>query len=275
MEFFGRRRVLGAAALLGSAIGSRSAAAVGPAAGPIDLTDKANAPMIYRKLVWSLGEGFGGWWLNGVRYIQIGAELTPLWDMHVGMLFSVRDLVGGLFEVASISSSFYTDLKTGDYLKQFTDPLTGKAVEIHYFTPKVSRMRYGPKGPLEAAMPGKVSRLSLGAPMLEGGKIWLREDHILQFAGPPSAPIILVNDLSTYFAAADVIADPAVSMAPAGQIFSDLLDRPAWISGPGLFYSRAYGQKVSRIEDMPETWRMLMRRTYPDIYNNPKAALGG
>jgi hypothetical protein len=44
---------------------------------------------------------------------------------------------------------------------------------------------------------------------------------------------------------------------------------------PGTYFSRCYGRKVFRYEQMPAVWRALFEAKFPDVAGNPGALLRG
>jgi hypothetical protein len=277
-----RRRVLGGMAAAGAAslIGAPAWAAdkASPRFDPDSLADQSLA---FRKLAFSLDGTIGFWWLRGTRYGLLDAVLTPFWEMHLGKFFTVRDLDGGNYEVTTVSTAFYTDLKTGAFIKTFLNPFTDKTITIGYFAPKPSKVIFGADG-MHPAASGPLASLkstgTLGETLVEGDRIVLRADHILSGAVSGYKGTVEVNDLTTYFGSLRDVLNPRIKSAPAAQTFSDINTWPAWLEmgdHPGNYYSRVYGEKVFTYNAMPKFWRDMMAQEYPDIAKDPAAALRG
>ena len=248
----------------------------------IDPKNKEDCALIFRKLAYSTDEKAGFWWLHGTRYTLVDSELTPLWEMHIGVIFSTRDLPDGSYEVRTLDLNFYTDLETGLFIRKFKNPFTSKVIDIHYYAPKPSTHVYSVNG-LEdkpgGALAGLISTGTIGPAWIEGDQVWVRGDHLLRT--PPDAnkaQRIRVNDLTTYIGRARDIADPSIKMAPASQSFSDINTWPGWLEmgdQPGSYYSRVQGHKVFSYDAMPALWRSLVAQEYPEVAKDPLRALAG
>jgi hypothetical protein len=249
------------------------------ATGGLDLADRRGQGLIFRKLAYAADERVGFSWLRGVRYALIDTDPLPLWEMHVGSLFSVRDLADGRYEVTTISTSFYTDLQTGAYLTRFLNPSTNQTIEISYFPPRPGRTIFDGNGPVAPATPPGLTRTDrIGPAEVVGDQVWITADVQLRGAAgqTPGERPIRVNDLTTYFGGLHEVADPSVMMPLSGQVFSDINSWPRWLGmgdRPGDYYSRCLGGKVAAYDAMPETWLRLMREVHPDIARDPAAAL--
>jgi hypothetical protein len=252
----------------------------------LDLKDPAVQSHVFQKLGYSLDGQLGFWHLQATRYGLVGAELFPFWEMHIGSFFTVRDLPGGGYEVSRMGIIFYTDIDTGEYMRRFKNPFTGKTVDVQYGVPKVKK--YAPPKPMRAAYDpiegqepppegalGLIRTGSLGSAWIQGDNIWIQQDHLLISPHLGEKPI-RYNDLTTYFGPLSDVLDPSVKMARAGHAFSDINNWPAWLEmgdAPGEYYSRGIGYKSFSYDEMPETWRKLAEREYPDLVKDPMKAL--
>jgi hypothetical protein len=281
VQDIGRRSLMGSAmatAALSAVTGPVGARPVGK---PLDPTDPKDIALIYRKLAFSMDEKPGYWWLQGRRFGLVDAELTPLWDMHVGTFFRTRDVADSdAFDVTLWSVSFYTDIDSGQYITSARNPYTGKEVAIQYFRPTAGTVRYNSKGRMDSgpAPAGLIRDGAIGPAWIEGDQVLVQGDYIARRDEAPGADRIRVNDLATYYGSKHQIADTFVASAPAGQIFSDINTWPDWLGmggRPGSYFSRAHGRKASAYELMPSRFRDLMSRLYPDIARHPAESLNG
>ena len=253
------------------------------AAEPLDTTSAQGIARVYRKLAWIAGEGFGIWWLKGRRYCAVPPTYLPFWDMLIGTLFEVRDVDAETYAVTTLTTTFYTDIATGALLETFHNPGTGKDQKVPYQTPHPSEQRYGVHGRMDepAGIPGTVTTRS-GEPgpiFIEGDDIWLRSDFSARaLPSDTTRPAFQVEDLSTYFGSLQAVANPAARAVPAGQVFTDLLNYPAWLEmgdRNGHFFSRCFGRKVFSAAAMPADWRRLMAEHHPQLLEDPRGALRG
>ncbi len=249
----------------------------------VDTANPRDLAMIYRKLAWIDGEGFGLWWLKGRRYAAVPPTYIPFWDMLIGVLFTVRDLDADTYAVTSLTTTFYTDIQSGALLETFHNPVTGRDVKVNYQPVRPTEHRYGLQGGLDEppAIP-ETSTIRTSAPgpaFVEGDDVWLRAD-VSARAVPtdPTRPAFQVEDLTTYFGSFQDIADPAARSIAAAQVFTDLLNYPAWLEmgdRNGHYFSRCFGRKVFGIDSMPQDWQRLMSENHPEILKDPRGALHG
>jgi hypothetical protein len=270
-----RRAVLGGLALGAAALSPAAALARGRA--PLDPV--ADLALIHRKLVWSGNADLTFSWLRGVRYALIDNRLLPLWDMHVGTIFRTRDLADG-YEVAALSTSFYTDLQTGRFLESFHNPITGATLPITYYPPQPQRIVYGASGRV-APTAGFLARLDqhveIGPAWFDGDTVAVASDYRAYSPDASPTPGVRVNDLSTNVGRLAEVADPHSPNPPATLIFNDLNTWPAWLGmgdRPGSYVSRAWGRKAFAWTEMPPVWRDLMQSRYPKIAADPAGPLG-
>jgi hypothetical protein len=275
--------LLGGEMLAAAAPAAISAARSAARLDTLDVADPRDVARIFRRLAWGPGEGFGIWWLKGRRYAAVPPTYVAFWDMLIGTLFTVSDLDAQTYSVRSLTTTFYTDIASGALLDTFHNPVTGREVKVSYQPPRASEQRFGLHGRLEDSppIPGTTASRSVepGPAFIEGGDVWLRADFAAR-AVPTDVtrPAFQVEDLSTYFGALKDVADPAATEIPAGQVFTDLLNYPAWLEmgdRSGHFFSRCFGRKVFTTDAMPQDWRRLMAEHHPDILQDPRAALRG
>jgi hypothetical protein len=271
--------LLGAAALASPS----SARTRAPARQNFNLQDPLDVGRMFRRLAFVDGAGFGIWWLKGRRYCAVPPNYIPMWDMLLGQLFTVRDLGEDSWSVTSMSTTFYTDIATGELISAFHNPVTGKDLVAPALVPRASERRYGPQGQtLETSLspiPGTTATHSTepGPAFIEGDDVWLRSDNSTR-AVPTDVTrqVLQVEDLTTYFGSLADVSNPDARAIPAGQVFTDLLNYPAWLEmgdRNGHFFSRCFGRKVFSTAAMPADWQRLMAKHHPEILRDPLAAL--
>ena len=263
---------------LGScALPSLAATGVGPGFDPADPKQLALA---FRKLAYSMDDKVSFWWMKGTRYGVVGSVATPFWEMHVGTWFTTRNLPDGNYEVRLAGANFYTAPGDDALLKRFANPYTGRTVEVPYTRPKASNTVYDLQGgnPFgSGSMPGMKTTVAtdIGPAWVQGDELMIRGDLVLH-AEPsdPAKRTFTVNDWSTYVGSLDAVLDPAQPNPPCAQMFTDVLDFPAWLQmgdQPGTYVSRCYGRKVPRYQDMPAVWRRHFEAVLPDLAADPGA----
>lgn len=277
-----------------TALGLIGAAAATPFAGipaararslNLDPAKPADTLLITRKLAHTMDTGIAYWWAKLSRMGMVDKVATPLWDVHVAALLTTRDVDDrGAYETTVISLVFYTDIRTGDFLQRFTNPYTGREVEINYFPPRPTRRIYSVDGPgtPPPERPGYevIDSHPLGPAVIQANDVWVRVDDITRMEPlkPDVGPVFRVNDWSTYHGALSDVADPDVLNAPATWHFNDILSWPPYLEmgdHPGDFMSRGFGRKVGAFSEMPAPLQALIRERHPAVYRDPAGALQG
>ena len=272
-------RVIGSG-VMGVAIGHGAALArTRPPLPPPDLTDPVQVANIYRKLAWSMDGGIGFWWLKGMRYAALPPRYTPFWNMLIGTLFKVRDIDAETYAVTTITTTFYTDLVSGELLESFKNPITGKTNKIPYAEPRPREQKFNRQGAIYDSSPPGTTTTRVAQPgpaWIEGDDVWLRSDMASRAVpDDPTRRAFQVEDLSTYFGSWREVADAARKAIPAGQVFTDLLNFPGWLEmgdRNGHYFSRCFGRKVFSTQSMPQDWQRFMQARYPDLLRDPVAA---
>ncbi len=277
----GRRPLLGSLMAAGAASAlPASARAASPKLLKLDPSKPEDVSLIFRKLAYATDERVGYWWLHGTRYGLIETKLYPLWRMHIGSLFTVRDLGGGAYETTRLSATFYGDLTTGKPLKTFLNPLNNKTIQLQYDPIRPVKVKYDVAGlmdPASGRVAAGVSNGAIGPAWIQGDDVWVQSDHISDV--PPTAPgkrPVRVSDIVTYYGSLRDVADPANKMPKAGYAFSDINSWPDWMEmddKPGDYYSRTIGRKVTSYAEMPEDWRQFVAEAHPELAKDPVGLL--
>jgi len=279
-----RRTALG---LIGAAAASPLVRTPSARAATLDLdpSDPAHTLMITRKLAHTMGDDIVFWWAKLSRMVMADKIATPMWDVYVAAVLTTQDLdENRAYETTAISMVFYMDVDSGEYLRTFENPFTGKTVDINYFPARPSKRVTsigGPKSePPSRAGYDITSSHPLGPAVIEGDDVWVRVDDITRMEPrtPEAGPPFRVNDWSTYHGSVSDVANPDMKNAPATWHFNDVLSFPPWLDmgdRAGDFVSRGFGRKVSAFRFMPDKLQDLIKERHPDIHKDPAAALRG
>ena len=263
-----RGLVLGAVAFGGASVPSVKAA------GP-------NIPELYKKLRYRADDGVLFWWLDGTKFGQVGAEVTPLFGMKVGTIARVRNQADATFTVTSLEIVFYTELKSGALLKQWTNPYTGAVMPVAHAPLGPTAIRHGVDGmPIRNTVLGGnriTARSDIHPLAIVGDDVWLAHDSTasVERDGGKSPPF-LVNDWSTYLGKLADLQDAAKPVGAATVYLQEATGWSKWMGmdgKPGNQVARAVGRKVLSYAEMPADWRALMAEINPAIAADPIAAL--
>ena len=109
------------------------------------------------------------------------------------------------------------------------------------------------------------------------GDVWIKED--VQATIIPKAAgrtTYRGNDLATYQARLDDLADPGQKGVPATMHYQSVTDWRSWMKMgeiKGHLMARAVGRKVWSPHELPDEFLKIAQQLHPKIMNNPGAAL--
>lgn len=273
-----RRALLGAS--ITTAAGSllpkaRAAAATAVAAGAVH-----DDILLHRKLRFRTDPGLVFWWLQGIKYGQVGTTLTPLYTNLVGTLQRITPTPDGGFSMTMLEMTMLLDVAGQEPLEEWRNPYTGEVLPV----------KLRPVGPTTIQYRADNSRVlpkELGGARLEseaetlpavinGDDVFIADKvHARVFRQGREHPYV-VNDLSHYHGSLKELSDPAVSMATATVSFAEVTGWQSWMNmgdRPGTLTSRTFGAKVARFDDMPAIWRRLLAEQAPEVAEDPVGSL--
>ena len=140
----GRRQAL--AALLGTGLGNGlrdTAAAAGVRPGSLDLGNPVDNLYAFGKIWSSYDDKPAISAFHGLMYLRIGDQrLLPVFGfVGTGVLHARFDAATGTLIRKSRETGYFTDLRSGDILENWTNPLTGETVPVYHFYNSLSSLR--------------------------------------------------------------------------------------------------------------------------------------
>jgi Protein of unknown function (DUF1838) len=278
---FYRMTILSRRNILHATVAAATVPIASAAMAALDPTNQQDVITMYRKLRYRMDDGVLFWWMFDTKIGQVGATLTPLYDMQVGSIMRVKTNADGSFAVTSLEDVFYTDIATGAYLRQWTNPYTGETVPVAHAPVGPTTIVYRPDG--TPVLPKELggSRLEgssrVGPAVVVNDDVWVRGDSIAKVYSPdPARKPFEVNDLSIFQGSTKEISNPKVMMAAASVQSQQVTGWRTWMKmgdRPGSMTSRAVGRKVATYAEMPQRWRDLVAEVDPDIAADPIGAL--
>lgn len=274
-------KLMGAGAVSASASAMAGCATTIPSFAPLDVSDKEDLHLMHRKLAYTLDDRLVYWNIDAVRMGFKDGNLTPFWNMHVGLIYRIEDISQFRYRVKYIMKIFYSDLKTGKLLERFDNPYTGETREV--LQPKLVKAEsiFGLSGierpdadRSDASKNGPTARHDeIGPAKVIGDDVWLKSDSVFRSELPNRYDrLVQVNDWSTYHGSMRQIANPRVMSAPATHTFNDLNTfNHDWIGMKGIdawSISRGFGRKSHSIAGMPEEWKRFMAKSHSDILSD-------
>lgn len=288
-----RRHLLGVgatSALLGPAV-----YAPGQAHGKdaFDPQDPASVLLAVSRMRGSLDGRITMGWLKARRYGVIDAELTPLFGMVTGTFARHRLLESGAIETHSFELAFYTDLDTGEVLETLTMPYTGKTVTV-------PRLLLGPSRGVtrptfhevietrdeeertdseEAMRPPGSTRFErwLGPIDRKQDDIWITQasSAVRIPADSKSRKIVYSESVTSRAQYADVL-EPGPGSIAATLSYTGVSSWRPWMEmgdHPGHSTSHGIGGKTFDVDELPDDYREMAERFYPEALADPGAVL--
>ena len=272
-----RRKWLGAAAAF-SVAGSIGAGASSAAA--TSGTRAVDPGLMYRKMHFRSDDGLVFWWLQGVKYGQVGTTLTPLYTASVGTLQRVKHAADGGFEVTQLEMNVILDLTTGRALESWRNPYTDEVLPVRMSPVGPTVTRYGADNvrvlPKEIGGTPLEATATLHPPLIVGDDVFQRDESVARVFTPGREKPFEVNDIAVYHGSLANLSNPRVKVGAATVFFAEVTGWQRWMNmgdRPGGLTSRMVGRKVRRYEDLPADWRANLARAAPRVAADPIAAL--
>lgn len=272
-----RSFLAGAASLSASTV--LASAAHGRNSAP-SLDPRNDLPMIYRKIRYSAGDEVVLWWFEGMKYGQRNASFRPLYGVETCNWNRVKQLPDGGFSVTVLECAFYTDPASGEVLRRFLNPYTGRMVEIPYAAVGPATAQYAPNSdliPFSEIGGSKITMKTTNGPVtILDDTLWLRTSNDFQLMSKAGGSVRQVNEWATYVARASEVANRGVKCVYPTVDLVEVTTWPRWLEmadQPGALMGQISGRKMRRFEEMPEGFRRRLAEVFPAIAKDPLAAL--
>jgi hypothetical protein len=277
-----------AGALVG---GSRIAVAAG--SSDFNAKDPASVLRAVTRMRYSEDGRLTMGWLKALRYGVVDAEITPLFGMVTGTFGRHRVMEDGSVENVSFELAFYTDLESGEVLDRITIPYTNKSVEVPRLLlgPNKSRtkplfhelMESGPpaeRTDSESAMrPLGSTRVErwLGPVTIKDNNVWITEaSSAVLVPADPKADKVVYNESLVITADYADLMNPDLPSVPAKLGYTGVSSWRPWMQmgdHPGHTTSSGFGGKAFDADALPDDYRAMAERFYPEALANPAAIL--
>ena len=240
--------------------------------------------MIFRKLAHTMDDTLAVFWANLRRMGQEGPLATPMWDIKLAAVLATRDVEeDGTYETTTISMVAYTDVETGEPLETYDNPWTGKTVDINLFPSRPSKRIITKEG-IMAPMIRRENALieyesPIGPSYIHGDQVWVYGDDMTKLREDDFDRRLIfgVHDWSTFTGKLADVANPDNGNPRSDWYFNDILTWSPWLDmpgHPGNMISRGFGAKVPTLDDVPPDILALIKSMHPEVYKDPRAALG-
>lgn len=289
----GRRQALtvGASALATASIAPLANIAV--AAGHFDVSDPASVLRTLHRMRGSEDGRIAMGWLKGQRFGVVDGEITPLMGMVTGTFARHKVLGDGAIELSSFELAFYTDFQTGELIDTLTIPYTGKTVEVPRLLLGPNKSTIRPVFHELTEMGGEVDRTDsetamrpvgstrferwLGPVTVKDNNVWITEASSAKLIpADPEADKVIYSESVTYNADYEDVINPDLPTITSTLSYTGITSWRPWMQmgeQPGHTTSHALGSKSFDIEGLPDEYRAMAEKHYPDAIKDPAAIL--
>jgi len=232
------------------------------------------------KLRGTLDDRLVCWWMKGMRYGVVNERIDPIYGMNTGGFQLYRKIADDRYEMRMLELGYFSNPVTGEPLRQFANPYSGKTVDIPdqklgpytvYLTTK------GVEIPRDPAFGEFELRTQLGPAVVDDDDIWFREDGFINVdSDHPMMGKHTYNEFVTYHGSMSDVQNKALATVPATVTYQSVTSWRKWMGSEGVdghTTARAAGRKVFAVEDMPEDYLRVVREWYPEIMSDVMAAL--
>lgn len=241
----------------------------------LDLDTPAGALAAMRRIQCSLKDGeVVTWWWNGWAYSRVPGEpdrtLFAVEGMNIRQCGPLGDARDGSFKMVTREILLYKDPKTGEVLRSWDNPWTGKQVKVVHVSNDPVNQRIG-----ATDRAGRPFRLPL---TVNAGQWWYTSTVPLLYRNPLGGDYqdyvggkYHATEMFNFFADEKDLLDGdknKADMRVAWQRLSDWLPWMEMSGRDGMFYVNTAGRMLKSHDDLPQHMKDEIAKNYPE-YNQP------
>jgi len=216
------------------------------------------------------------WWYRGTFFGKPEGEMTrPL--MRIDGASRVHFVADGAgrYRASMDEAGFFSDLGTGERLRQWRNPWNGRLVTPEpYRSAATFAVTADAVTPLVELPPEVEFRGQMTPFVVHGDSAWVSEELFLRSPSPESpeseVPRFRVQtSLATFHSRLSELEDPAIDFVPCELNYSTLASWRDWMQmgeRPGVISWRLVGQKARRLADLPAVTVAWLREAHPDLH---------
>jgi hypothetical protein len=223
-----------------------------------------------RKIQCSLRDGeVVTWYWSGYAYSRVPGEpdrqLFAVEGMNIRQCGPLGDANDGSFKMVTREILIYKDPKTGEVLRSWTNPWTGKQVKVVHVANDPVNQRVG-----AVDRAGRPFELPF---VVNGNQWWLTSTVPLFYRNALGGDYqdyvggkYHATEMFNFFGDVDELANPrrpSVSARVAWVRISDWLPWMEMGGRAGIVYFNTAGRRLERFEDMPESLRTEIKVNFP------------
>jgi hypothetical protein len=251
-------------------------AAVTASAAQLDLATAQENLVAMRKIQCTLKDGEPvTWYWNGFAYSRVPGEpdrqLFAVEGMNIRRCGPLGEAKDGSFKMTTREVLVFKDPKTGEVLRSWDNPWTGKQVKVVHISNDPVNQRIA-----AVDRAGRPFRLAL---TVIGNQWWSTSTVPLLYKNPLGGDYqefvggkYHVTEMFNFFGDVDELANPRRASVPVRIGWERLSGWLPWMEmgdRVGLVYFHTSGRKLDRFEDMPESFRTEVKLNYPAYAEPP------
>jgi hypothetical protein len=220
------------------------------------------------------------WFMRGTQYGVIDLEPTPFYNLCNGSFQRITQMDEHLFQIKMLELSFFTDLNTGEPLRQFTNPYNGKLCDMpnEVFGPNTVSINLDGMQPPEHFPFGTLTfDGGLGPAHTIGDDLWVREETKVRMrSANPAFGNYFYNEIVNYRGSFNEVNDPEVKNAAATIDYHTTSNFRPWMQMAelqGNLESQATGKKIASVEEFPADYLSKAKKLFPEFIADPIAVL--
>jgi hypothetical protein len=213
----------------------------------------------------------------GRYYGVVGDELTHLFDLLAGAFYLHRLRSDGGYDRRYLEVAYFTDPATGDPLTDWTNPYTGRSVQV-----PPSRL-----GPTDLVIRKDAHVVSDGFPgmrfrsrhlpaILVEDDVWITQVTEARAPAAAGRPAFTYNELTTAHARQSELADRSAKFVRATTTVNIVVSWRPWLgmgAAPGHMMFTGSGRQTDDLQDLPAKYLELGMSRYPEIFRSPERVL--
>lgn len=221
------------------------------------------------------------WWKHGNKFGVLEGEVSHLWDIGTIIISKGALDPEGIFRARILEIFFQFAPGTDEILKQWTNPYTGSEIELPIFKAspftsqypdvKFSKSQATPIGDMK-------QEKTIYEPRKIGGMVWLdlkQEIALTAEAGDRGAMTTRITEYVSYSADENDLEEGVGYLRARCDldIWADWSPRLDMAGFSGGMLTRAQGQKVQSLNQLPDRIKAALQSYYPDVFERGTAVL--
>lgn len=287
-----RRRMLQGLTL--ASFGLATVGGAGADEAPVALQSPAELLTALVKMRGSLDERLAFIWLRGLRYTLVGGEARPLCGFLSGAITRYRQLDIDTFEFLLYEVSYYTDIETGELLKELRMPYTDRDVEVPLYRTGPGRhvimmanneeLDWSSERTTSEELAQQIApdakvyyKFNVRPAVIFGDDVWIRSDSFTRLVPHDKKQAsMFYKEAITYQAKQADLKRPATPAVDSSLAFAIATAWRPWMQMTGVdghTMTDGIGGKVLDMQAMPDDFLRFTAENHPDVLANPAGLL--